>query len=54
MKKLQEVVYNSAGIYGPASGMETVKGNVTVASTGIKLQNMIIEGILLWLSCILR
>ncbi|SEN14527.1 S-layer homology domain-containing protein [Paenibacillus sp. OV219] len=39
--------YNTAGTYGPASGSETIKGNVVIATTGVSLQNVIIEGDLL-------
>jgi hypothetical protein len=41
------VAYNTAGIYGPATGIETVNKNVTVNAAGVTLQNMVIHGDLL-------
>lgn len=37
-------VYSRAGVYGPQTGKATVDGNVIVATSGITLQNMVIEG----------
>ncbi|OBZ09264.1 hypothetical protein A7975_24450 [Bacillus sp. FJAT-26390] len=36
--------YDKAGVYGPESGTQTLKGNVIVSSAGVTLQNTIIEG----------
>jgi|GEM_PF-1535294 len=36
--------YEQAGTYGPVSGTETIAGNVTIAAPGVTLQNLIIEG----------
>lgn len=36
--------YDMAGVFGPASGTETVRGNVTITAPGVTLQNMTIEG----------
>ncbi|EKN68622.1 YbhB/YbcL family Raf kinase inhibitor-like protein [Schinkia azotoformans] len=41
---VSEKVYDTAGTYGPAAGLETVKGNVVVTAPDITLKNMIIEG----------
>ncbi|MDQ1911337.1 cadherin-like beta sandwich domain-containing protein [Paenibacillus sp. GD4] len=38
------VTYDKAGTYGPATGNETVKGNVIVNAPGVTLQNMRING----------
>ncbi|HHV70989.1 MAG TPA: hypothetical protein GXX38_00070, partial [Clostridia bacterium] len=35
---------DKTGTYGPASGTETVKGNVNVKAPGVTLRNLIIEG----------
>ncbi|MFC5471857.1 S-layer homology domain-containing protein [Cohnella suwonensis] len=45
--RLAETAYKAAGIYGPASGTQTIKGNVSVTVGGVKLQNLVIEGNLL-------
>src|SRR5690606_27264528 len=34
----------TAGIYGPATGTETVQGNVTISSPDVTLRNTVIEG----------
>jgi hypothetical protein len=39
--------YNTAGTYGPASGTETINGNVEVTAAGVTLQNLVINGNLL-------
>ncbi|WP_243864689.1 S-layer homology domain-containing protein [Paenibacillus castaneae] len=36
--------YSVAGVYGPETGSETIKGNVVVAASGVTLRNLIIEG----------
>ncbi len=36
--------YDKAGIYGPATGVETVNGNATISVAGITLQNIKITG----------
>src|SRR5690606_29199190 len=36
--------FNKAGIYGPATGVETIKGDVVVSAPGVTLQNMVMEG----------
>ena len=41
------VVYDKAGTYGPATGIETVNNNVVVNVAGVTLQNMVINGDLL-------
>lgn len=38
------VTYNKAGTYGPASGMETIDGDVYILVSGITLQNIKITG----------
>jgi len=40
----QSIIYDQAGTYGPATGTETVKGNVTIKAQDITLQNTVIEG----------
>lgn len=40
-------VYDKAGTYGPATGTETIEGNVTVSVRDVKLQNLVIKGDLL-------
>ncbi|NSL51865.1 S-layer homology domain-containing protein [Calidifontibacillus erzurumensis] len=40
----QEKVYDTAGVYGPEEGLETVAGNVKVTASGVTLRNMVIEG----------
>lgn len=42
-----EVNYDQAGTYGPASGTETIEGDVTVSAAGVTLQNLVITGDLL-------
>jgi len=37
-------VFDKSGTYGPATGTETVKGNVTIAVGDVTLQNTVIEG----------
>lgn len=37
-------IYHRAGIYGPATGTDTMKGNIKVTASGVTLQNMKIEG----------
>lgn len=41
---VSEKVYDTAGTYGPADGLETVKGNVVVTADDVTLRNMVIEG----------
>ncbi|NRF90169.1 S-layer homology domain-containing protein [Paenibacillus frigoriresistens] len=41
-------VYNSAGMYGPAKGTETINGDVAINVTGVTLQNLEINGKLLF------
>jgi hypothetical protein len=36
--------YSTAGVYGPETGTETIKGNVVVSAPGVTLQNLTIEG----------
>lgn len=36
--------YSTAGIYGPETGTETVKGDVIVSAPGVTLRNLVIEG----------
>lgn len=36
--------YDKAGVYGPSTGVQTIKGNVIVSAPGVTLQNTIIEG----------
>ncbi len=43
-KDQTEVVYDRPGVFGPATGVETVKKNVRIVSPGVTLQNMNIEG----------
>ncbi|MFC5470549.1 S-layer homology domain-containing protein [Cohnella suwonensis] len=43
----QKNAYNAAGTYGPATGTETVSGDVAVNVPGVTLQNMVINGNLL-------
>lgn len=37
-------VYDKPGTYGGTTGTETVRGGVTVSTSGVTLQNMVIEG----------
>ncbi|MFC3799068.1 S-layer homology domain-containing protein [Cohnella sp. GCM10012308] len=46
-KASQTVAYDKAGVYGPATGMETVNKNVAILASGVTLQNMTINGDLL-------
>ncbi|GFZ97239.1 hypothetical protein GCM10008018_49500 [Paenibacillus marchantiophytorum] len=41
-------VYRTAGTYGPETGTETINGDVVISVTGVTLQNMIINGNLLF------
>ncbi|MEF3301790.1 S-layer homology domain-containing protein [Paenibacillus sp. GYB003] len=43
-RALNGSIYRNAGVFGPRTGTETVKGNVTVTASGVTLQNMSIEG----------
>ncbi|NBI28088.1 S-layer homology domain-containing protein [Chengkuizengella marina] len=36
--------YHEAGTYGPEEGMDTIFSNVTVTTSGVTLQNLVIEG----------
>ncbi|WP_017814176.1 S-layer homology domain-containing protein [Paenibacillus shenyangensis] len=40
-------VYNTAGVYGPASGQQQISGNVQLNAAGSTLRNMVINGDLL-------
>jgi hypothetical protein len=40
----QEISYNTAGTFGPATGVETVTQDVYINTSGVILQNMIING----------
>jgi len=42
------IIYNSAGTYGPATGTETINGNVVINVPGVILQNLVINGDLLF------
>lgn len=42
--KVQGLVYEKAGTYGPATGTETIKNSVVVKADGTTLQNLIIKG----------
>ncbi|MFF2157385.1 glycosyl hydrolase family 18 protein [Paenibacillus chitinolyticus] len=44
---LQTVSHDKAGTFGPASGTETVNGDVAVNVSGVTLQNTVIQGNLL-------
>ncbi|CAK4852139.1 unnamed protein product [Aphanomyces euteiches] len=41
-------VYNAAGTYGPATGTETINGDVVINVAGTILQNLVINGNLLF------
>lgn len=41
---IDNIVYDQAGTYGPPSGKETIKGNVTIKAKKVTLQNLVIEG----------
>ncbi|MFC5404327.1 S-layer homology domain-containing protein [Cohnella soli] len=36
--------YSQAGVYGPQTGTETIRGDVIVSAPGVTLRNLIIEG----------
>ncbi|MBO9600094.1 MAG: S-layer homology domain-containing protein, partial [Cohnella sp.] len=36
--------YKQAGVYGPETGTETIRGDVVVAAPGVTLRNLVIEG----------
>ncbi|WP_027365547.1 S-layer homology domain-containing protein [Desulfotruncus alcoholivorax] len=38
------VTYNQAGTYGPASGQETINGDVCITASGVVLKNVLISG----------
>lgn len=38
------IVYDQAGTYGPASGSETIKGNVSISAADVTLRNIVVEG----------
>ncbi|WP_229522131.1 YDG domain-containing protein [Paenibacillus monticola] len=40
--------FNNAGTYGPTTGTETIKGDVVINTAGVILQNLIIEGDILF------
>ncbi|MFC5404381.1 DUF4838 domain-containing protein [Cohnella soli] len=40
----REVVYSQAGTYGPASGTQSITGDVTISVPGVTLRNMKITG----------
>ena len=40
--------YSTAGTYGPATGTDTINGDVIITVTGVTLQNMIINGNILF------
>ncbi|WP_414733921.1 leucine-rich repeat protein [Acetobacterium carbinolicum] len=44
VKKQAAVIYDKAGTYGPATGTETVAGDVIIKADGVILQNLIIQG----------
>jgi len=37
------VEYNKAGVYGPETGTETIKGKVIISAPGVSLRNVVIE-----------
>lgn len=37
-------VYDKAGTFGPVTGTDTLKGNVTISAKDVTLQNVIVEG----------
>ncbi|MFD0717055.1 putative Ig domain-containing protein [Paenibacillus sp. GCM10027626] len=43
-EKVRTKTYDKTGVYGTASGVPSIVGSVTVASSGITLQNMLILG----------
>lgn len=44
LSKAAGALYNAAGTYGPATGTDTVDGNVTIAKSDITLKNVVISG----------
>jgi hypothetical protein len=44
ISKVIGTLYNTAGTYGFVTGIQTVKGNVTINTAGVTLQNIIVEG----------
>src|SRR6056297_212923 len=44
LDRVAGTVYSEEGTFGPASGTETIEGNVTVTVDGVTLQNIIING----------
>ena len=44
MNRVAGAIYQTAGTFGPENTVQTVAGNVTVAASGITLQNMVING----------
>jgi len=38
------VLFDKAGVYGPATGTETISGNVVVTAADVTLRNMVITG----------
>ncbi|WP_311135688.1 leucine-rich repeat protein [Acetobacterium tundrae] len=44
VKKQAVVIYDKAGTYGPATGTETVAGDVIIKADGVVLQNLTIQG----------
>ncbi|MFC5471574.1 S-layer homology domain-containing protein [Cohnella suwonensis] len=40
----ENVGYDQAGTYGPASGTSTIDGNVTISVAGVTLRNLIVKG----------
>ncbi|ALS25414.1 SLH domain-containing protein [Paenibacillus naphthalenovorans] len=41
------VTYDHKGTFGPATGVETIRGNVVISAQGVTLRNTVIEGNLL-------
>ncbi len=41
------ITYDKSGVFGPASGNETVKGNISITAAGVTLRNVTITGDLL-------
>ncbi len=39
-----QTVYDEAGTFGPASGTQTIEGDVTISADGVNLQNTVIKG----------
>jgi uncharacterized protein YjdB len=44
---VQQKVFDKAGTYGPATGTDTITGDVTISAAGVILQNVTIKGDLL-------